>query len=67
MIDKAEVLKLIMLANHNDNDNEANSAARLVCSMLEDYTFPEKIVSAEFDYLAWCQRHRKLKSTCGCK
>ena len=31
--------KLVKLANHNPNDNEANSAARRVCKMIEDGKF----------------------------
>lgn len=31
--------KLVKLANNNPNDNEANSAARRVCKMIEDGEF----------------------------
>lgn len=31
--------KLVMLANHNPNDPEANRAARLVCKMIEEADF----------------------------
>jgi len=31
--------KLTKLANHNSNENEANSAARRVCKMLEEAGF----------------------------
>lgn len=36
------VIKLIKLANNNPNENEANLAARKVCSLLKDYKFEEK-------------------------
>lgn len=65
-MNREHIQDLIRLANNNDNDNEANSAARMVCIALKDYTFPNE-VSSEFDYKTWCQRHRKLKTNCGCK
>jgi hypothetical protein len=33
------LIKFVKLANHNPNDNEANSAARRVCKMIEDSNF----------------------------
>jgi hypothetical protein len=38
-MDTDKIKKLIKLANNNPNDNEANLAARKVCSMLKDHTF----------------------------
>lgn len=60
------IIDLIKLANKNDNENEANSAARLVCELLADHTFIYD-GNKDFDYSKWCQRHRKPKSVCGCK
>lgn len=39
------IQKLIRLANNNPNENEANSAARRVCRMLENYKFSESITT----------------------
>lgn len=33
------LIKLVKLANHNPNDNEANSAARRVCKLIEEGKF----------------------------
>lgn len=33
------LIKLVKLANHNPNDNEANLAARKVCKMIEEARF----------------------------
>jgi hypothetical protein len=38
-MNKDLLIKLTKLANHNPNDNEANSAARRVCKMLEEANF----------------------------
>ena len=37
-----QVIKLIKLANNNPNENEANSAARLVCTLLSVHTDDKK-------------------------
>lgn len=39
MMDIDKLTKLVKLANHNPNENEANSAARRVCKMIEDAKF----------------------------
>lgn len=41
--------KLVKLANHNPNDNEANSAARRVCLLLEEFNFFEKKADPLYD------------------
>jgi hypothetical protein len=38
-MDIDKLTKLVKLANHNPNDNEANAAARKVCSMIEKENF----------------------------
>ncbi len=38
-MDFDRIKKLIKLANGNTNDNEANSAARMVCKLLSEYKF----------------------------
>jgi hypothetical protein len=45
MIDTDKIQKLIRLANNNPNENEANLAARKVCSLLNDYKFPIQVKS----------------------
>ncbi len=66
IMNRDQLQSLIRLANDNPSEEEANSAARAVCKFLANYSFPNE-VSGEFNYLLWCQRHRKLKTMCGCK
>ena len=64
-MDKEFLKKLIKLANNNPNDNEANSSSRLVCKLLNSYTFPDEPVQ-ELDYNKWCLRHHCPKTHCKC-
>lgn len=64
-MDKEQVIKLINLANSNPNDNEANSAARSVCRLLEDYSFPDE-PPVMLDPMTWCLRHHKPRIVCRC-
>lgn len=43
------IKKLIKLANNNPNDNEANQAARKVCSLLKDYEFESGVAFKNAD------------------
>lgn len=63
-MDRSQIKKLIELANNNPNSNEANAAARKVCELLEEYSFPEE--DKQMDMAKWCLRHHAPKSQCKC-
>lgn len=49
MLDINKIKKLIALANNNPNEHEANLATRMVCRMLNDYSFSNQQVKTAAD------------------
>ena len=66
-MDIERLKKLIKLANNNPNDNEANTAARKVCKIIEEMDFPfnssNKFSGRTESYFTYDEAIKMVKTT----